>query len=92
VRDWGVLKWRLLYWLLGACAFAMLGAWIYITGTVCQSPLVPNPATGNIVRYNCHGSIVYLTALQDGLLKWLVPAFVAVGFLGRAASRRIKGT
>ena len=82
--------WNVLALALGACAFMCLGAWIYLLSTICSSPVAPNPITGNIFAYNCHGSIVFISQTQRLLLFGLIPALVIVGLCGKAARMRAK--
>lgn len=62
--------------LLVAFIAAFIGCfitWCYLLGSFHLEPKVPNLATHNIVPINLHGSIHYITPLQDFLLHWLVP-------------------
>jgi hypothetical protein len=43
-----------------------------------------------MIAYNCHGSIVFLTRIQDILITWLIPALVVAGACGLAARKRAK--
>jgi len=56
--------WNVLALALGACTFICLGVWIYLLSTICWSPVVLNPITGNVFAYNCHGSIVFISQTQ----------------------------
>src|SRR5579862_4699608 len=80
--------WRVLALALRACGFAGLGLWIYLLSTICFSPGVPNPITGNVFPYNCHGSIVFISLIQRILLFGLIPALIIVGLFGKAARKR----
>ena len=80
--------WRILALALRGCAFICLGLWIYLLSTICASPGVPNPITGNVFAYNCHGSIVFISLTQRILLFGLIPALVIVGLCGKAARTR----
>jgi hypothetical protein len=80
--------WRVLALALGACAFICLGLWIYLLSTICSSPGVPNPITGNVLAYNCHGSIVFISLTQRILLFGLIPALAIFGLCGKAARKR----
>ena len=80
--------WSVLAIALGACAFICLGLWIYLLSTICSAPGVPNPITGNVFAYNCHGSIVFISQTQRILLFGLIPALVIVGLCGKAARKR----
>ena len=66
--------WRVLGFALGGCVFVGLGLWIYLLSTICSAPRMPNPTTGNLIAYNCHGSIVFISQAQHVLLLWLIPA------------------
>jgi len=82
--------WNVLALALGACTFICLGVWIYLLSTICWSPVVLNPITGNVFAYNCHGSIVFISQTQRVLLFGLIPALVIVGLCGKAARMRAK--
>ena len=82
--------WNGLALALGACTFICLGVWIYLLSTICWSPVVLNPITGNVFAYNCHGSIVFISQTQRVLLFGLIPALVIVGLCGKAARMRAK--
>jgi hypothetical protein len=86
------LIWKALVWLLAASALAGTAIWWYLLSTICRSPTAPVEATGNIFQYNCHGSIVFITLLQERLLHWLIPALFVVGIFGVSLQRRIKRT
>jgi hypothetical protein len=47
-------------------------------------------ASGHVIAYNCHGSIIFITRTQDILLKLLIPALVVAGVCGLAARKRAK--
>jgi hypothetical protein len=80
--------WNALAFVLGACAFICLALWIYLLSTICSSPAVPNPITGNVFAYNCHGSIVFISLTQRIFLFGLIPALVIVGLCGKSARKR----
>ena len=86
VRDWMGLKWKHALWLLMACLF--VGAWWILLGTLCQAPSAPVAATGNVIQYNCHGSVVFITPFQNRLLHWLIPALFVVGYFALLLIRR----
>jgi hypothetical protein len=80
--------WNVLALALGACAFICLGLWIYLLSTICSSPGVPDPITGNVFAYNCHGSNVFISQTQRILLFALIPALLIVGLCWKAARKR----
>jgi hypothetical protein len=80
--------WQLLKWALQASAVICIAAWFILLGTICSSPRSPDAA--NSITYNCHGSIVYITQLQNLLLTWLIPVLFAMGFLSVAVAKRSK--
>ncbi len=49
-----------------------------VAANVCSEPPVPVLASNHTVQYNCHGSKVFITPLQQGLLDWLVPSLFIV--------------
>lgn len=75
---------------LQACVYICFGLWLFLTSTVCSSPKAPNAASGNVIARNCHGSTVFITRIQDGLLTWLIPGLVVAGLGGLAARKRAK--
>ena len=90
--HWLVRKWKFALCLLTVCAAAGVGVWWILLGTICRAPSAPDAATGNVVQYNCHGSLVYITQFQSRLLHWLIPALFIVGYLGQLLIRRRKRT
>jgi hypothetical protein len=92
VRDWVVLKWKLVVWVFTVCMFLGMGVWWILFGTICQAPSAPVAATGNVFQHNCHGSVVYITQIQNLLLHWLIPALFVVGYFGQWLIRRRKRT
>jgi hypothetical protein len=84
--------WKAVVWLLAASALVGTAIWWYLLSTICRSPAAPVEATGNIFRYNCHGSIVFITLFQERLLNWLIPALFCIGICGVTLQRRIKRT
>jgi hypothetical protein len=92
MRDLTVPKWKLAIWLLTACAVAGVGVWWILLGTICQAPSTPVAATGNLIQYNCHGSIVYITRFQTRLLHWLIPALFVIAYFGQFIFRQRKRT
>jgi hypothetical protein len=65
---------------------ALLATWGILLGTICSSPSTASLATQHIITYNCHGSTVFVTPLQQALLDWIVP----VGFLLTLAEYLVK--
>ena len=63
---------------------AAVAVWWVLLGSICSEPSTPNIATQHIVPYNCHGSIVFITPLQDGILHWLVPIGFALVLVAHA--------
>ncbi len=55
-------------------AFLIVVAWAGLMGTICSAPRVASPKTDNTVPYNCHGTTVFITPMQEGLKTWLIPA------------------
>lgn len=72
---------------LWACALAGIGAWWFLLGTICSAPLAPNVITGNIVAYNCHGTTVFITALQQTALYILIPVVAIIAFAAQKVRR-----
>lgn len=58
---------------LWACALIGMGLWWFLLSTLCVAPPAPHAATGNTVAYNCHGTTVFITALQQNALYVLIP-------------------
>ena len=65
-----------------ACAYFCLALWIYPLSTTCSSPSAPDAVIGNIIPYNCHGSMVFISRTQDILLKGLMSCAGAWWLLG----------
>lgn len=65
---------------LWACALAGVGAWWFLLSTICSAPPAPHAATGNTVAYNCHGTTVFITVLQQTALYVLIPVVAIVAF------------
>lgn len=84
------VKWKHALWLLMACLFVGVGAWWILLGTLCQAPSAPVAATGNVIHYNCHGSVVFITRVQNRLLHWLIPTLFLVGYFALLLIRRRK--
>jgi len=69
-------------------AFIIVVTWIGLLGTICSAPLSASPKTNNTVPYNCHGTIVFITPLQEGLKTWLIPALFLLGLVIHVAKKR----
>ena len=61
--------------------------WWYVLSGLCASPSNPNVATQNTIAFNCHGSIVYITPLEQALLHWLIPGGFLVILAGHLVRR-----
>ena len=79
---------RMILWVAYVATFLIVVAWAGLMGTLCSAPQTVSPKTGNTVPYNCHGTIVFITPLQDGLKTWLIPAAVLFAILGNVAKKR----
>ncbi|MEO7206538.1 MAG: hypothetical protein ABI145_07080 [Steroidobacteraceae bacterium] len=88
MRDWLVKKWKLALSLLMVSALAGMSVWWILLGTICRAPSTPIAATGNVIQYNCHGSVVFITQFQSRLLHWLIPALFIVAYFGQLLIRR----
>jgi hypothetical protein len=71
-----------------AGAFSVVVTWAGLMATVCSAPKIASARTANTVPYNCHGTIVFITPLQEGLKTWLIPAALLFVILGHVAKRR----
>ena len=80
--------WRVLAFALAGSAWVGLGLWIYLLSTICSAPHIPDPTTGNVIAYNCHGLIVFISQAQHILLLGLIPALVVIGACGKLARKR----
>ena len=58
--------------LLG-CAMLLMAASVYVGFSKCGAPLQANLALGNTIPFNCHGTTVFITSLQQSLDNWLLP-------------------
>lgn len=65
--------WTVLLGLSFACLLACAGAWFVLLANICSNPHTPNAATQNTIPYSCHGTIVFLTPVDQFLLEWLGP-------------------
>lgn len=78
-------------WLLAAgfCYLSLLVfviAWFVLLTNICSNPRTPNAATQNVHAYSCHGTIVYITPVEERLLHGLPPVGLALGIAGFGAS------
>jgi hypothetical protein len=80
--------WNVLALALQPCVYICLGVWIFLLSTICSSPLAPEAATGHVISYNCHGTLVFISRTQNILLYGLIPALVLAGVCGRAVRKR----
>ena len=64
---------RVLLFLIMFLVVLVVAIWWHLLDGLCVSPSVPNFSTRNTIPYNCHGSIVYLSPVQNVLLDWLIP-------------------
>jgi hypothetical protein len=62
---------RILLGLLYASVAAMVLAWWGLLGDLCSAPLAPDPTSGAVVSYNCHGRTVYIREWQESLRLWI---------------------
>jgi hypothetical protein len=67
------LVWKALLAFFVACTLASLGAWAYLLTTICSNPRAPVPSLQQVISYNCHGMTVFISPLEDALLRWLIP-------------------
>jgi hypothetical protein len=65
----------------------VVAVWWYLLGDLCTSPSAPNVFTRNTIPYNCHGSVVYISPLQQGLLHWLIPLGCVLVLAGHAVRK-----
>ena len=79
---------KMLLWVAYVGAFLIVVAWAGLMGTICSAPQTVSAKTDNTVPYNCHGTIVFITPLQEGLKTWLIPAAVLFAILGHVAKKR----
>ena len=92
MSKWQRIKGLVLY-VSAPLAFLCLPATAILTMSYTHSPRLPQPETGNVVPFNNHGTYVYITQLQDVLLKTafavgLTALFVTIVIL--VLSRRSK--
>jgi hypothetical protein len=76
---------KLLPVLLMVCLVIGMLAWWVLLGTICSMPLAP--VGQYTVPYNCHGTTVFISSLQNALLNWLIPACVVVGLCWKVAKK-----
>ena len=82
--------WNVLALALQACVYICLGLWIFLLSAICSSPLAPDAATGHIIAYNCHGTLVFISRTQNILLFGLIAALVVAGLCAMAARKRVE--
>jgi hypothetical protein len=61
---------------------SLVAGWWFLLSTICSSPTAENPATENTISCNCHGSVVFITPVQDLLLHWLIPVWILLALSG----------
>jgi hypothetical protein len=83
------IKWKILACLLFIFFAGGVLVWWAMLGNICTSPSSPTTVSLNIVQYNCHGKIVFITPIQDALLNWLVPVEMIVGVCFNWVSKRL---
>ncbi|MBB3261285.1 hypothetical protein FHW21_006160 [Paraburkholderia sp. WP4_3_2] len=85
-----VLRLLLRYWWV--LYFAACLSWgIHDWGEILASPTMPNVTTGNIIPYNNHGKIVYITPSQSRAMIWqpcIGPILILIVFLVRQRQRK----
>ena len=70
---------------------AMLGGialWVVLLLNICSEPSIPDPESQHIISYNCHGHVVFITPMQQGILDWLVPAMFPIVILIQVLRKR----
>ncbi len=67
------LFWKLLLAFFVACTLAGVGAWFAMLTRICSNPRAPDPATGHVVAYSCHGMTVFISGFEQWLFAWLLP-------------------
>jgi len=53
-------------------------------------PTEPRPAEGRVYPLNVHGTVVYLTRIEDIAVTWLLPGGMLCAIAGAALMRSIK--
>ncbi len=83
------LLWKLLLAFFVACTFASLAAWAFLLTTICSNPRTPIPETQHVIAYNCHGMTVFISHLEDWMLRWLIPIEGLFIFLSMLAAAMV---
>jgi hypothetical protein len=68
----------------------MFFGWLYVGQTIMSSPVQPNLATGQMIPYNNHGTIVYITSLQRYLNVGMPVAYILLSALVYRMTKRSK--
>ena len=71
------LLWKLLLGFLYTCMLASALAWFVLLSNICSNPRTVMAATHHTTPYSCHGATVFISPLENVLLRWLGP----VGFI-----------
>ena len=81
------LLWKMLLAFFVACTLASVGAWFILLSTICSNPRTPIPETQHVIAYNCHGTTVFISHLENAMLHWLIPVeglFIFLSLLAAA--------
>jgi Na+(H+)/acetate symporter ActP len=71
-------------------AGAIMITWLGLMYSLVTAPLSPNPSTQNIIPFNNHGTIHFITPLQDKGSDVLVPIGIIVAIFGNIMRNKIK--
>ena len=64
--------WKILYQFLFVAFIAGIIGWVILWERRSNGPLQPNPEAGQIIQYDNHGTIHYITRTEESLSFWLM--------------------
>ena len=73
---------------LSLCLATGVGVWWHLLGTICDEPTTALSLSGHTVPYNCHGKTVFITANQQAVLDWCIPAMLVLALLANLVKKR----
>lgn len=73
---------RILYGLSYLAVGVIVVLWLWIGFSMISAPFSPNPATGNIIPFNNHGTTHYVTRWQNRCSIYLIPIGISLAIVG----------
>jgi hypothetical protein len=78
---------RVLKTLCQTMALLLAAGWFMLHFAITSAPRTPVPETGNVIVFNNHGTMLYITAWEDALLYILPAALCGLIVVGRALGK-----